>query len=139
MNLKRTRGRRGPWATSLTWVTLVHIEYFFSNTCIKYAFHFHLPHLILGDHYFNQLAIVLCQKGRTLLKLQLNFPLTLAKVLMIKYEAFTYLNNTRTKNKCSYLHDLDIHPFWQTFPYNLQKLSEFRAQYIVKLKTNCSK
>ena len=31
--------------------------------CSKYAFHFHLSHLTLGDNYFNQLAFVVCQNA----------------------------------------------------------------------------
>jgi hypothetical protein len=37
---------RGPWATSLTWVTLAHIE-------IWYALHFHLPHSTLGGPWLS--------------------------------------------------------------------------------------
>jgi hypothetical protein len=51
---------RGPWATSLTLVTLAHMTIFFES---KYTFHFLLPHLTLGSHNFNKLAYVLCQKA----------------------------------------------------------------------------
>jgi hypothetical protein len=46
---------RGPWATSLTWVTLAHMKIFFE---FEYTFHFLLFHLTFGTHDFNKLPYV---------------------------------------------------------------------------------
>ena len=50
---------RGPWATSLTWVTLAHMKIFFE---FKYTFHFLLPHLTLWSIDFNKLAMYYVRK-----------------------------------------------------------------------------
>ena len=53
---------RGPWATSLTWVTLAHMKIFFKFKYM-YTFHFLLPHLTVWRTDFDKLAYVLCQKA----------------------------------------------------------------------------
>ena len=59
LRLQLQKKTKGPWATSLTWVTLAYIEIFFPVL----NFHFHLSHPTLGVNYFNQLAFVLCQNA----------------------------------------------------------------------------
>jgi hypothetical protein len=62
----------GPWASSLTWVTLVHVE-------IQYAFHFHLPHLTLGGPWYHIINLRLFHIRKHSCKIQLFWFIVLIK------------------------------------------------------------
>ena len=80
--LSITKKTRGPWATSLTWVTLAHMKIFFE---FKYTFHFLLPHLTLWSIDFNKLAMYYVRK------LSCKFQLILTRVSQSPPWASSYI------------------------------------------------